>query len=113
VQGTGSAGGQTLTASVEGAGAVVRSASAFIDPELGLDVKLGSFHLGVSVALFLFLADGPSLPNGALTVPRNAMCSATNAGQIGCGQQSDAVKGESAYGRSLFVSPQLAAGYAF
>ncbi len=118
VQGTASAGGETLPVFVEGAGETVRSAAVFVQPELAGDMRFGSFRVGLALGLSYFLVDGPNFPHGQAVQqvpnPPTTDCSVPgNEGMISCAQQSNVVREERAYGRFFMLSSQLTAAYVF
>lgn len=109
IQGTGSAGGDTVPIAVEGADTTARSAAAFVQGEVGGQIRFGAVHVGATVGGSVFVADGPSLGHGSVTQPTD--CQA--AGSIECAPYSDAVRGERAYRQFGLITVGATVGYGF
>jgi hypothetical protein len=120
IRGTGSAGGDTVPVAIEGAGTISRSAAAFVQGEVGGEIRFGAVHVGANVGGSVFVADGPSLAHGSVTHPPPAspdtcdtQSTSFKPGSIECAPYSDAVRGERAYGRFGLITVGVTLGYGF
>ena len=107
ITGTAATTGASVPIVLEGRNAAANAAAPFLSPELGLGLKLGSFDVVASVAVLVFLTDGPTFSDrgrfGATTADGVAdPTSVSNA------SESDAIANERAFRRFAVVSPQLA-----
>ncbi|MEP7124595.1 MAG: hypothetical protein ABJE95_26945 [Byssovorax sp.] len=102
--------GDTIAAGLVKASKPVRSADAFVLPEVGVSVRLGDFDVSAGIALGAFLADGPSLDHGVLIVTPGA-CKGPDTAAVACAPQSSLVDKDVGYGPFLVAIPRLELGY--
>ena len=108
------AGDAPLPVDIDHAGGGVRAVDVFVLPALGGELHFGRFQLGASLGAGIFLADGPTLPNGEVVV--QAVCpqgAATTVVPLGCVRGSRAVSAENAYQRFVLWIPEISVGTTF
>lgn len=109
ITGTATANGMTAPISVTRPDAAVRSAAAFVLPEIGYDVHLGRVRLGASFGAAVFPTQGAVFDHRAVAVPLR--CTSAHPGTIGCAPNVNIVGNERAYGAFVVWVPQLRATY--
>lgn len=103
----------TLPIVVEDRNESVTSFPVFIQPEIGADVALGPFRIGISSAFPFFFSDPPQLAHDQIGIAAPDCPVTAPPGSIGCLRNSDIVAGERPHGQFWLWSPQLVAGYVF
>ncbi len=106
VTGTAATTGPGVPVVLEGRNAAAHAAAPFLSPELGVGLKLGPFDLTASLALIVFVADGPTFADrgrfGAATADGVA-----DPGSVSNAQESGLLANERAYRPFVVWSPQL------
>jgi len=114
LDGTVIAGEASGAAIVGGRGAIVRSATPFVWPELGLGVHMGPLRVGIALGMLFTFEDGPLFQSRTAAVDRSAYaCSNSGAASdLGCVPAVREADRETAYGPLVLFLPQLTVGLA-
>jgi len=114
ITGTATSGGETVAINVTGSARTTRTTAIFARPELGAELSIAHFRLGLTLAAAYFLSGGVKLDHGSIAVPLPAsgQCK-TDPANVHCAPNFDLTSNEQAMGRALLFIPTLTAGYEF
>jgi hypothetical protein len=113
ITGTATTGGPRAPVSVSNAGQVLAWPLFFVLPEVGADVALGGFRVGLSIGAAFFPVAGPRFDHAETGVKSRAGCAEAAPRDVGCSPNSKVVAGERASGPFMLWVPQIEIGYAF
>jgi hypothetical protein len=85
-------------------------------PELGMEVTLSRFHLGVLLGMFILVPNGPkfgSYRQIGVHPTEQQPCPTDNPGHVLCTPNVNIIPDERAYGSFQIWLPQITAGYTF
>jgi hypothetical protein len=111
VTGSASGGGIERGVELEGSGAVNRSTTLLLLPEIEARYAIGALSFGFGLLAPLVVLAGPDLETGDLLVDAGGSCGATST--IDCAPGEGAIAGERGYGPFVALAPALTVRYAF